>query len=184
MFKSVSSSLLLRGLLAVAVGVISVAWPNITVDAFVILFAVYAFLAAGTDTARAFAGDRAGPVFGYLLLALLSLAAGVAALVWPGITALVLTLWVAAWAFVTGFVEVGLALRAGETAGERAMWALGGLVSVALGVVLAIRPDIGALTLATVFGLFGIVYGITAITLAVQARRVGSTVTRSFHAAA
>jgi uncharacterized membrane protein HdeD (DUF308 family) len=64
------------------------------------------------------------------------------------------------------------------------MWALTGLVSVALGVVLAYRPDIGALTLATVFGLFSVVYGITTITLAVQARRVGSTVTRSFHAAA
>jgi uncharacterized membrane protein HdeD (DUF308 family) len=39
------------------------------------------------------------------------------------------------------------------------MWALGGLVSIALGVVLAIRPDLGAVTLTTVFGLFSIVYG-------------------------
>jgi len=185
MFKSVSSSLLWRGLLAVAVGVISVAWPNITVGAFVILFAVYAFLAAGTDTARAFSSDRAGPVIGYLLLALLSVAAGVAALAWPGITALVLTIWVAAWALVTGFIEVGLAFQDRETAGERAMWALTGLVSVALGVVLAIRPDIGALTLATVFGLFSIVYGVTALTLGIQARRVGeAAVSRPLHAAA
>src|SRR5437016_5483254 len=76
MFKSLSSSLLWRGLLAVVVGVVSVAWPNITVGGFVILFAVYAFLAAGTDTARAFSSGRAGPVAGYLLLALLSVAAG------------------------------------------------------------------------------------------------------------
>ncbi len=161
MFKSLSSSLLWRGLLAIAVGVVSVAWPNITVGAFVILFAVYAFLAAGTDAARAFASDRAGPVAGYLLLSVLSLAAGVAALVWPGITALVLTIWVAAWAFVTGFVEVYLGFGRGETAGERAMWGLTGLVSIALGVVLAIRPTLG-----------------------VQARRVGKTTTRLTHAAA
>jgi uncharacterized membrane protein HdeD (DUF308 family) len=183
MFKSVSSSLLWRGLLAVVVGVVAVAWPNITVGAFVIVFAVYAFLAAGTDVARAFSSGRAGPVVGYLLLALLSVAAGVVALVWPGITALVLTIWVAAWAFVTGVVEFVLAFRAGETAGERALWGLTGLVSVALGVVLAIRPDIGALTLATVFGLFSIVYGISAITLGFQARRAGATITRSVHAA-
>ncbi len=178
MVKSMSSSLLWRGLLAVVVGVVSVAWPNITVGAFVILFAVYAFLAAGTDTVRAFSSDRAGPVVGYLLLALLSLAAGVVALAWPGITALVLTIWVAAWAFVTGFVEVAMAFRQGETAGERAMWGLTGLLSVALGVVLAIRPDIGALTLATVFGLFSIFYGISAITLSLQTRRLGSTAAR------
>ena len=184
MFKSVTSALVWRGLLALAIGILSVAWPGITVGAFVILFAVYAFLAAGTEVARAFASDRAGPVAGYLLLALLSLAAGVVALAWPDITAYALTIWVAVWALVTGIVEVGLAFRAGEAAGERAMWALGGLVAVALGVVLAYRPDIGALTLATVFGLFSIVYGIFMLTLAAQGRRLRDTLTRPTHATA
>jgi uncharacterized membrane protein HdeD (DUF308 family) len=184
MFSSLSSSLVWRGLLAIAVGVVSVAWPDITVGALVILFAVYAFLAAAAETARAFGSDRPGPVLGYLLLAVLSVTAGVVALAWPGITALVLTVWVAAWALVTGVVEVALAFRRGETVGERAMYALGGLVSVALGVVLAIRPDIGALSLATVFGLFAIVYGVTALTLAAQTRRLHDTATRLTHAAA
>jgi uncharacterized membrane protein HdeD (DUF308 family) len=181
---SVSRSLLLRGLLAIVVGVVSVAWPGITVGAIVILFAVYAFIAAVTDTMRAFSSDRAGPVAGYLLLALLSVAAGVIALVWPGITALVLTVWVAAWALVTGVVEVALTFRQGATAGERAMWILGGLVSIALGVVLFIRPDVGALTLASVFGLFAIVYGVSAVVLSMQARKVAGSVHRLVDAAA
>ncbi len=184
MFKSLSSALLWRGLLAVAIGVVSVAWPGITVGALVIIFAAYAFLAAIADGARAFSSDRAGPVAGYLLLALLSTAAGVVALVWPGITALVLTIWIAAWAFVTGAVEVAMAFRSGERAGDRALWALTGLVSIALGVVLAIRPDIGALTLATVFGMFSIVYGISTITLGAQVRRTGKTAGRLTPAAA
>ena len=45
---------------------------------------------------RAFSSKRAGPVAGHLLLAVLSIAAGVVALVWPGITALVLVLRIAA----------------------------------------------------------------------------------------
>lgn len=175
MFKSLSSALLWRGLLAVVIGVVSVAWPGITVGALVIVFAAYAFLAAVADGARAFSSDRAGPVTGYLLLALLSTAAGVAALAWPGITAMVLTIWVAAWAFLTGTIEVAMAFRTGERNGERALWVLSGLVSIALGVVLAIRPDIGALTLASVFGLFSIVYGVSAITLGVKVRRAGPT---------
>jgi uncharacterized membrane protein HdeD (DUF308 family) len=177
MFSSVSSALLWRGLLAVAIGIVSVAWPNITVGAFVILFAVYAFLAAGSDAARAFSSDRAGPVVGYLLLALLSLAAGVVALLWPGLTAQVLTLWIAVWAFATGIMEVILAFWQGQTAGQRAMWALGGLVSIALGVVLALRPDIGAVSLATVFGLFSILAGVSALVLSARARHL-STVGR------
>jgi uncharacterized membrane protein HdeD (DUF308 family) len=175
---SISTSLLWRGLLAIAVGIVSVAWPNITVGAFVILFAVYAFIAAGMEVLRAFSSDRTGSVFGYLLLALLSLAAGIVALVWPGITALVLVIWVAAWAGVTGVVEVTLAFRHGATAGERAMWALTGLVSIALAVVLFIRPDIGAVSLATVFGLFSIFYGVSALVLSFQARKVRSTAQR------
>jgi uncharacterized membrane protein HdeD (DUF308 family) len=177
MFSSVSKALLWRGLLAIAIGVVSVVWPGITVGTFVILFAIFAFVAAGGDAARAFSSDRAGPVAGYLLLALLSLAAGVIALLWPGITVLALTLLIAIWALVSGIVEVGLAFREGETAGERAMWAVGDLVAVALGVVLALRPGIGALALATVFGLFCIIARVYALVLSAQAHRL-ATVTK------
>lgn len=181
---SLSTSLLLRGLLAIAIGIVSVAWPDITVGAFVILFAVYAFIAAAVDAMRAFSSGRAGPVAGHLLLALLSLAAGVVALAWPGITALVLVLWIAVWAVVTGGVEVALAFRQGESTGERAMWAISGLISIALGIVLFIRPDLGALSLATVFGLFSIVYGTSALVLSVQARKAGAAVHRLVDSAA
>jgi uncharacterized membrane protein HdeD (DUF308 family) len=171
---SISKSLLWRGLLAIAIGVVSVVWPNITVGAFVILFAVYAFIAAGLDTVRAFSSDRAGPVIGYLLLAVLSFAAGLIALLWPDITAVALTVLVGVWAVVIGLVEVALTFRSGETAGERTMWLLGGLVSIALGVVLFVRPDIGAVSLATVFGLYSIFFGVTALFLSAQARKAGA----------
>ena len=62
MFKSLSTSLIVRGILAVAVGIIALAWPQVTVLALVILFAVYAFIASGLEAARAFssAQGRAG----------------------------------------------------------------------------------------------------------------------------
>ena len=158
---------------------VSVAWPHITVGAFAILFAVYAFMVAIADAVRAFSSEHAGPVLGYLLLSLLSAAAGVVvALFWPDITALVLTMWVGAWALVTGVIEVVLAFRRGEEAGERALGALGGLVSIALGVVLVIRPDVGAVSLAIVFGLFSIVSGVSALVLAARTRRAHATAER------
>src|SRR5690242_12479149 len=92
MFKSLSTSMIWRGILAIAVGIIALAWPAVTVYALVILFAVYAFIAAGLQAMRAFSSRTAGPVLGHLLLALIDLAAGVIALVWPGPTALVLVL--------------------------------------------------------------------------------------------
>src|ERR1700739_3886302 len=105
MFKSLSTSLLVRGILAVAVGIIALAWPQVTVLALVIMFAIYAFIASGLEAARAFSSAKAGPVFGHLLLGLVDLAAGVVALVWPGPTALVLVLIVGLWAVIGCFGE-------------------------------------------------------------------------------
>src|SRR5207253_1235186 len=81
MFKSLSTSLILRGILAVAVGTMALAWPQVTVLALVILFAVYAFIAAGLEAMRAFSSPGAGPVFGHLLLGLYNLVYGARTLV-------------------------------------------------------------------------------------------------------
>ena len=80
MLKSLSTSLIVRGLLALAVGIMALAWPGVTVLALVILFAVYAFIAAGLEAMRALGSAQAGPVAGHLLLGLADLAAGVIAL--------------------------------------------------------------------------------------------------------
>jgi uncharacterized membrane protein HdeD (DUF308 family) len=176
MFKSSSTSLILLGILAIITGIIALAWPSVTVLALVILFAVYAFIDAGLQAVRAFSSGTAGPVFGHLLLALVALAAGVIALVWPGPTALVLVLVVGAWALASGIFEIFAAFGSAEAAGTRALFILGGLVSIAFGIVLFARPGIGAVTLALLFGLFSIVYGISEITMGVQLRRVGGDV--------
>src|SRR5438552_4663790 len=115
MFKSTSTSLILLGILAVIVGIIAIAWPQATILALVILFAVYAFMDAGLQAARAFSSRSAGPVFGHLLLGLVDLAAGVVALAWPGPTAYVLVIIVAAWALVGGFAEIFAGFGSGET---------------------------------------------------------------------
>ena len=62
MFKSTSTSLILLGILAVIVGIIAIAWPSVTILALVILFAIYAFMDAGLQAARAFSSRSAGPV--------------------------------------------------------------------------------------------------------------------------
>ena len=175
MFKSSSTSLILLGVLAIIVGIIALAWPGVTVLALVILFAVYAFIDAGLQIARAFGSGGAGPVFGHLLLGLVDLAAGIVALVWPEPTALVLVLIVGIWAFVGGCFEIFAAFQSGETAGTRTLFVLGGLVSIAFGVVLFARPNVGAVTLALLFGLFSLIYGVSQIITGFELRRTGQS---------
>jgi uncharacterized membrane protein HdeD (DUF308 family) len=154
-----------------------VAWPGITVAALVILFAIYAFIAAGLQATREFGSRKAGSVGEHLLLAILDLAAGIVALVWPGITALALVLVIAVWAVVAGVVEVILAFSLHEPAGYRALLGITGMISVALGVAFAIRPDIGAVTIAEVFGLYSIVGGVAALIAAVRLKGGGAVMT-------
>jgi uncharacterized membrane protein HdeD (DUF308 family) len=168
--------LILLGVLAIIVGIIAIAWPKVTIYALVILFAVYAFIDAGLQAMRAFSSRTAGPVLGHLLLALIALAAGVIALVWPGPTALVLVLVVGIWAFVGGVFEIFAAFQSGETAGTRALFIITGLVSILFGVVLFAHPNIGAVTLALLFGLFTLIYGFSQIAMGIELRRASKTV--------
>ena len=180
MFKSTSTQLILLGILAIIVGIIAIAWPGVTILALVILFAVYAFMDAGLQMVRAFSSGSAGPVFGHLLLGLIDIAAGVIAIVWPGPTAFVLVLIVGIWAFIGGIAEIVAGFGSGETAGTHAMFILAGLVSIAFGVVIFARPGIGAVTLALLFGLFSLIYGVSQIVTGVELRRTGKSLDSVF----
>ena len=174
MLKSLSTSLVLRGLLALGIGVVALAWPGVTVLALVVLFAVYAFIAAGLQALRAFSSRTAGPVFGHLLLGLVDIAAGVVALAWPGPTALVLVLVVASWAIVTGALEFFASFRRGEDAGAApcsssvasCRWPLVPSSSPA--------PDMGAITLALLFGLFNLISGSWMLVRGIELRRANA----------
>ena len=168
MLKSLSTYLIVRGVLAL---IVAVAWPGVTVYALVLLFAVYAFMDAVVQAVRAFSGLRAGAVIGRILIALVDVAAGVVAIAYPNITAVALVVIVAIWAIAFGVLELFAAFGAGETAGTRAWFVVAGLVSIAFGLVLVGRPDVGAVSLAVIYGIFSLAFGITEIVLGVQARR-------------
>jgi uncharacterized membrane protein HdeD (DUF308 family) len=175
MFKSPSTHLIMIGVLAIIIGIVALAWPGVTILSLVILFAVYAFIDAGLQAVRAFGSGSAGPVLGHLLLGVLDVFAGIVALAWPGATALVLVLIVGFWAFFGGFAEIFAAFRGGETAGTRTLFLIGGLVSIVFGIVLFSRPGLGAVTLALLFGLFALTYGVSQIAMGSHLRQAGRT---------
>ena len=88
---------------------------------------------------------------------------------------LVLVLIVGVWAITAGLLEFSAAFLSGEPAGTRAMLILGGLVTIAFGVVLCARPGIGAITLALLFGLFNLIAGIWMVVQGIELRRTGKT---------
>jgi len=168
MFRLSSRSLLWRGLLGIAIGIIAIAWPGVTVGAVVFIFAVLVFTDSLIQLVSAFESEGGWQVVGHILLGLIDIAAGVVAIAWPGITALALTIWIGIWAIVVGCGEFGMAFSVEGSAGNRFLLGLTGVLSVVLGAVLLAHPDEGAVALAEVFGLFSLAFGITSLILSFQ----------------
>jgi uncharacterized membrane protein HdeD (DUF308 family) len=162
--------LALRGLLAVLFGFAALVLPLGTLEAVGRLFGVYAILEGalvvligmrGTQYRGAFLSEGA---FGIM--------AGLVALAWPGVTALVLLYVIAIWAILSGIAEIiaAVALRR-EIEGEWVLF-LVGVLSVVLGVAMAVLPSVGVLSLIWLVGLYALAVGVAMIVLAFRVRDV------------
>ncbi len=149
----------LRGLVAVVVGLAVLFFPRITLDTLVLLFGAYALLdgvfAIAAATANRVAEERTWELLGGIT----GVVAGVATFLWPNITALVLLYLIAAWAIVTGILEILAASELHKEIECEWLLALSGLASLVFGVLVALRPQAGGLALTWLLGLYAIVSG-------------------------
>jgi uncharacterized membrane protein HdeD (DUF308 family) len=157
--------LALGGVVAVIFGIVALVLPGITLGALVILFGAFALiggvltLVGGLDRATDHARHWVPMVFSGLF----GVAIGVSTFFRPEITALALVYLIAVWAVLTGILEfvAGVELT-GQASGAWALW-LSGLVSVAFGVFIGLRPAGGALAIVWLIGIYAIVFGVLRI---------------------
>lgn len=172
----------LRGLIAIIFGVLAFAVPGITLLGLVFLFGFYAIANGILALIHAFSAPKGYPRFGALIFTgIISIAAGVLAFVWPGITALSLVLIIAFWAIANGIFEIALAVRLRRTIAHEWLLGLAGLLSLLLGVAILARPGLGALALLWWIAGFAIAFGILLIALGFRVRSEGHA--PPFHAA-
>ena len=162
----------MRGLAAIVFGVLAFVWPDITLFALVLLFGAY-MLVDGifAIVAAVRAAGREARWWLLLIEGVLGVLAGLVAAFWPGLTALALLYFIAAWAIVSGILEVIGAIRLRqEIEGE---WALGlsGALSVLFGILLVVIPaPAGLLSLVWLIGAYALVFGVLLLVLAFRVR--------------
>ncbi len=161
----------LRGLVAVLFGLAAFVWPGLTLLALVFLFGIYALL-DGIFSIIAAVNNRAGNNRWWLLLleGLVGVAAGIIAFIWPGITAFALLYLIAAWAVITGILEIAAAIRLREEIEGEWLLGLGGLLSIVFGILLFIWPGAGALAVTWLIGAYALFFGILLIILGFRVR--------------
>ena len=166
--------LALRGLAAVIFGILAFAWPGITLLTLIWLFGAFALVNGILSLVLATKAPKGYPRFGSLILGgLLGILAGLLTFVMPGITALGLLILIAAWALVTGILEIVAAIKLRKTITGEWMLILAGLASVAFGVLLILQPAAGALVMVLWIGAYALVFGILLFVLALKMRSLG-----------
>lgn len=172
--------LLLRGLAAIAFGVLAWLQPGLSLASLVLLFGAYSIVDGVLGSWTAIVGRHDHENWWVLLLdGLLGIGIGILTFLAPGITALALLYYIAVWAVATGVLEIvaGVRLRK-EIQGE--LWlVLAGLASVVFGVLLMAQPGVGALSVLWLIASYALVFGVLLVILAFKVRGFAAKVTHS-----
>jgi uncharacterized membrane protein HdeD (DUF308 family) len=162
----------LRGIAAILFGVLAWTWPGVTLVVLVMLWGAYAFVDGALALVSAFSGASGRPWWVLALEGVVGLGAAAVTWLYPGVSAIVLLWVIAAWAIVTGVVEIVAAIRLRkEIQGE--LWlGLAGVASVVFGGLLIARPGAGALAVIWIVGAYAIVFGVLLVALGFRLKRL------------
>ena len=164
--------LLLRGIASIIFGVLAFIWPGLTLVTLVLLYGAFALVDGVLSLIAAFTGSaKPVPTWWLIVVGILGIAAGIVTFLWPGITAVLLVLFIGAWALVHGIFEIIGAIQLRKEIDNEWMLILGGVLSVAFGAIVLISPGAGALGLIWVIAGYSIVFGILFIALALRLRK-------------
>jgi uncharacterized membrane protein HdeD (DUF308 family) len=165
-------SLLVRGIAAIAFAVITVISPGITVGALVLLFGAYALVDGTLSIVGAVRAARAHERWSVLVLeGVAGIAASAVTVVLPIATTLALVAVAAAWALITGALEIVAAIKLRRQIANEWLLALSGVVSLIAGALLIAMPFVGAIAIALVIGVYAFVFGCLLIALAFRLRK-------------
>jgi uncharacterized membrane protein HdeD (DUF308 family) len=171
----------LRGIVAIAFAVVILVWSNVGLATLIALFGAFALVSGLATIVGAFnlpirGGERAWLVFEGLL----GIAVGVVVFVWPDLSALGLLYAIAAWAIAVGVFEIALPFVLPLSDGRSLLVVLGGLLSVAFGVIMFGHPGAGAVALLALIAAFALVTGVMQIASALELRRVVAELEQRF----
>ena len=164
----------LRGLAAIIFGILALVWPRETVIVLIALFGAYALIDGLIAIFLEVRGRDDNRNWGWLLVeGIVGALIGIITFRWPGVTGLVLLAFIAAWAVITGIMEIFQAIELRRVIHNEWLLILGGAASVLFGLLLFLFPGTGALAIVWLIGIYAIVFGAMLLGLAWRLRSMG-----------
>lgn len=165
---------LARGVVAILFGLAAFAWPGLTVAALILMLGAFVLADGiiGTIDAIRYRNEMENWWF-WLLDGIVGIIAGALMLFMPGITAVLLLGFVAAWAVLGGILRIVAAIQLRKKIeGEWFMIASGAL-SIVFGVALIAVPNAGLMSIAWLIGFWAIAFGVLFVLLSFRLRTAG-----------
>src|SRR5215216_38808 len=161
----------LRGILGILFGLVALFFPGVTILSLVLLFSAYMLVDGAFSIAGAVRAMGSNQRWGWLLLnGIWSILTAIVAFLWPGLTAIVFVLIIAAWSIVSGALMLTAAYRMRSGARARGWLIFGGILSVLFGVLLVIAPLMGAIVLTWWIGAYVLVLSVFMLVIAFTVR--------------
>jgi uncharacterized membrane protein HdeD (DUF308 family) len=165
---------IVRGIAAIIFGILCFVVPGIVLETLILFFAVYALIDGVLTIVNSFRNRQQPRWWAGLLEGVISILAGIGALLFPGMTAMIMLYFIAFWAIFTGVMEIISAIQLRKEIEGEFWLGLGGVISVVAGVLLILFPGAGILSVLTIVGAYAIVFGIMMILLGWRLRSRGN----------
>src|SRR5213594_3118957 len=154
----------IRGIAAIVFGVIAFVYPGLTIAVLVLLFGAWVLVDGVLRIVGAIGHRASDSDWGFnLIIGILGIIIGFLTFHAPGITALALVIYIAAWALMIGATEIAVAIKLRREIKGEWFLILMGLASIVFAILLLWNPAIGASALIFLIGWYAVILGVLGI---------------------
>jgi uncharacterized membrane protein HdeD (DUF308 family) len=165
--------ILVRGLAAIAFGLVALISPAVTILSLLFAFGLFALIDGGSALVAVFSRQESEvsvPAWWLAVVGVAGLLAGAGAFLYPGVTAMVLTILIGTWAIFRGIFEIIGAIQLRKEIEGEWLLAASGALSILFGLVLLANPAGGAVALVFIVGIYALAVGVAQVVLALRLR--------------
>lgn len=168
---------LLRGILAIVLGIIAIAAPAAAIFATTIWLGAYFLVDGAISLFHGFGEQPNGRSRWPLIIwGVIGILAGISIFAYPVSSALTLAIVLGIWAIIFGVMEIVNGIRLREVIDNEFWLILGGIASVIFGIIIVRTPVQGLAALAWVAGVWALVVGISLVLLSFRIKGMGARV--------
>jgi uncharacterized membrane protein HdeD (DUF308 family) len=162
----------LNGALSIALGIVVIVWPNISLYSLVLVFGAYALVRGVFGLVAAIATPIPQGRGWLIVSSLAGIAVGILVFADTGMSALALLYVIGAYAIALGVIAIGGGFWLPLDGGDRVLLTLTGFVSILFGIVMFAKPGDGALALLALIAAYALILGLTELAVAIGGEKV------------